>query len=132
MADMHYAGMLSVQASRMRGKIVSLSTVIEALGDSGAILQELQALARKVGSLPRATQLSIWKSVALNDAAHYFGTIPMRDKPNGGEVSGFFKIEGMQKIWSLGSSGFPHGSHGHPTLLSILTAHRAIESIRSL
>lgn len=131
MADIQYAGELKIQTSKDGERIDSLSISIKDMVNSSEILEELRNLALNAGSLPRVKQLSVRKNAVLYDAAHYFGTIPMRDEPTGNEVSSFFKVEGLQQTWSLGASGFPTGSHGHPTLLSILTAHRALDSIRA-
>jgi hypothetical protein len=58
-----------------------------------------------------------------SDAAHYFGTIPMR-KSVFGElvVDTKYRIVGYEGLYAVGASAFPRGSHGHPTYLTVCIA----------
>tara|TARA_B110000503_G_C7153135_1_gene416069 strand:- start:218 stop:1546 length:1329 start_codon:yes stop_codon:yes gene_type:complete len=131
MAELEPSGELKISASQKGGKVDSMSLTLRPKVNSTEIFEELKILAQRLNSLPHVIKLSLKEPKELQDSAHYFGTIPMRDEPQGNEVSSFFKLEGLNNTWSLGASGFPAGSHGHPTLLSVLTAHRAIDSIRA-
>lgn len=64
------------------------------------------------------------------DTHHYFGTCPMREPvDNFLTVDENFEVRGYEGLFSLGSASFPVGSHGHPTLLAVLTAKYAVEKI---
>jgi hypothetical protein len=57
-----------------------------------------------------------------SDAAHYFGTVPMNEAKTQVSVDEFYKINGLEEAYAVGSSSFARGGHGHPTLLSIAVA----------
>jgi choline dehydrogenase-like flavoprotein len=68
-------------------------------------------------------ELSAADSLSWSDAAHYYGTIPMR-KSVFGElvVNPKYGIVGYEGLYAVGASAFPRGSHAHPTYLSVCLA----------
>ena len=71
-----------------------------------------------------------------SDTAHYFGTTPMEVESNKSvqdratvDRNFLLRAGDIQNAYCLGSSSFALGSHGHPTLMAVLTAHRAAEKL---
>lgn len=64
-----------------------------------------------------------------NDTAHYFGSVPMMNKLKTISVNQEFQLNGFEKIYVVGNSTFPIGSHGHPTLLNMCLGYLLGNSI---
>lgn len=58
------------------------------------------------------------------DSAHYSGTVPIGPVALRPSVDSNLELNGHKGIFVLGNSSFSQGSHGHPTLLSVLLAKR--------
>jgi hypothetical protein len=69
------------------------------------------------------------RSLEAVDAAHYYGSTPMLDDPqNELSVDEDSKLRGCDaRVTMLGSSVFPEGGHGHPTLLLMSLASWQME-----
>jgi choline dehydrogenase-like flavoprotein len=62
---------------------------------------------------------------AWQDAGHYYGSIPVGEpSPGLATVDENLALHGFPNVYSVGSSCFPIGSHGHPTKLIIDLANR--------
>jgi choline dehydrogenase-like flavoprotein len=72
---------------------------------------------------PYSLHLIDGDALSWSDAAHYFGTIPIR-KSVFGElvVNPKYGIDGYEGLYAVGASAFPGGSHAHPTYLSVCLA----------
>lgn len=62
---------------------------------------------------------------AWQDAGHYYGSIPVGEPSRDlATVDENLALHGFPNVYSVGSSCFPIGSHGHPTKLIIDLANR--------
>jgi len=130
MADTSGAGELRIDFKHKSLEVNRIELFFPPELENEGLQEEIRVLSKHLSKLAHVVDLTLGKKLKLDDAAHYFGTTPMSDNPVGNQVSNDFKLEGLKNAWSLGASSFPTGSHGHPTMLSILTAHRAVESMR--
>lgn len=66
-----------------------------------------------------------------NDAAHYFGTLPFASKLEGQGIDDFYGIIGSEGVFAIGSSAFPAGGHGHPTVTALMTSVDFVSKVRT-
>jgi len=86
-------------------------------------IKELQSLTTKyLKSLGGIAEIRLHPKLHWSDAAHYFGTLPMRDERSPVSVDKFYKLGDQDEVYAVGSSSFARGGHAHPTLLSVATA----------
>lgn len=87
------------------------------------INSSLEGLSSYFRESPYSLDLIAADTLNWSDAAHYYGTIPMR-KSVFGElvVDQKYGIVGHGGLYAVGASAFPRGSHGHPTYLSVCLA----------
>lgn len=67
---------------------------------------------------------------AFNDAAHYFGTVPMSDSENNYlGVDCDFALKGFPTVYCAGLSAMPKISHAHPTIFALASGMKVAEKI---
>jgi len=70
-----------------------------------------------------ASKLNDYEIPNWKDAAHYFGSVPMRQQSMSDFVDEEFRLNGFAECYVLGNSTFPVGSHGHPTFLNMCLSY---------
>jgi choline dehydrogenase-like flavoprotein len=87
------------------------------------IARALEGLSSFFKESPYLLNLIDADALSWSDAAHYFGTIPMRKSVLGElVVNPKYGIVGYEGLYAVGASAFPRGSHAHPTYLSVCLA----------
>jgi choline dehydrogenase-like flavoprotein len=87
------------------------------------VARALAGLSSYFKESPYSLELIDADDLSWSDAAHYYGTIPMRKSVLGElVVNQKYGIIGHEGLYAVGASAFPRGSHGHPTYLSVCLA----------
>jgi len=91
--------------------------------------QDFSKLTREIEGLGFARIESLaWPTFV--DTHHYFGTCPMIEGSDKYlTVDSGFQVRNWPGLFALGSSAFPQGSHGHPTLLAAKTAEFLVQRL---
>jgi choline dehydrogenase-like flavoprotein len=68
----------------------------------------------------------------LNGGAHLMGTTRMSDDPKEGVIDRNCRVHGMANLYIAGSSIFPTGGSGTPTMTLVALALRLAQHLRSV
>lgn len=86
-----------------------------------AELQAIEALSKIETVELRPSLNDTTENYGWNDAAHYFGTLPFAAKSEEQGIDEFYELTGSEGVFAIGSSAFPVGGHGHPTVTALMT-----------
>lgn len=96
------------------------------------VIRALSSLELYTDGLPCKLELIDHNEIVWSDAAHYYGTIPMRESLSGElVVDSEYAICGFHGLYSVGASAFPRGSHAHPTYLAVCVAHDFVSKFKA-
>jgi choline dehydrogenase-like flavoprotein len=95
----------------------------------GAIAQEFGASNLARIQIPHDFTVEPWPSYMVG-SWHHCGTTRMHRDPKQGVVDADCKVHGMDNLYVAGSSVFPTGGNGNPTLTIIALALRLAEHVR--
>lgn len=96
------------------------------------VKRALSNLELYIDGLPYELELVDHNEIVWSDAAHYYGTIPMRESRSGElVVDSEYGICGYHGLYGVGASAFPRGSHAHPTYLAVCVAHDFVSKYKA-
>jgi hypothetical protein len=110
------------KAESMSVSVIDREYLVSAKQDFSKLTREIEGL-----GCARIESLA-WPTFV--DTHHYFGTCPMSESSEKYlTVDSGFQVKNWPGLFALGSSAFPQGSHGHPTLLAAKTAEFVVQRL---
>lgn len=109
---------------------VELKIDEQVVQDSFEIVKDFLQLIHPAGIVDKVETLKP-SEIEWSDAAHYFGSTPIGVFDLKSALNEYSESVMYDGLYILGSSSFPQGSHGHPTLLCMKLASLSVDHLIS-
>ena len=100
---------------------VNLKIEDQVISDAYAAVEEFVELVSH-SRIVRSTEMFDQDKITWDDPAHYFGTTPIGLYNYSSSLTSDSESSLYPRLYIIGNSSFPVGSHGHPTLLGMQLA----------